>query len=130
MRNHVTVAVVPLCVRIAIPHVAVVMVAAVPVVACAAPLWGFCLLGLALGGGALLCHAAMRAGAVDGLSIGGYTVHSNGNAYCGSWTSDAGGATVAGIPAKVVRKGDFVGVVAEREENAIKAAAQLKPQPI
>src|SRR5438128_1209252 len=37
-------------------------------------------------------------------------------------------ASVRGIPGlvAVVRIGDFVGVVAEREENAIKAAAQLK----
>jgi nicotinate dehydrogenase subunit B len=37
-------------------------------------------------------------------------------------------ASVAGIPGlvAVVRIGDFVGVIAEREENAVKAAAQLK----
>ena len=37
-------------------------------------------------------------------------------------------ASVRDIPGlvAVVRIGDFVGVVAEREENAIKAAAQLK----
>src|SRR5882762_6406556 len=37
-------------------------------------------------------------------------------------------ASVAGIPGlvAVVRIGDFVGVIAERDENAVKAAAQLK----
>jgi CO/xanthine dehydrogenase Mo-binding subunit len=34
--------------------------------------------------------------------------------------------SVAGIPARVVRRGDFVGVVAEREWDAIKAARDLK----
>jgi CO/xanthine dehydrogenase Mo-binding subunit len=35
-------------------------------------------------------------------------------------------ASIAGIPAKVLRRGDFVGVVAEREWDAVKAARQLK----
>jgi nicotinate dehydrogenase subunit B len=35
-------------------------------------------------------------------------------------------ASVADIPARVVRLGDFLGVVAEREWDAIKAARDLK----
>src|ERR1700693_4839726 len=35
-------------------------------------------------------------------------------------------ASIAGIPARVVRRGDFVGVVAEREWDAVKAARDLK----
>ena len=33
--------------------------------------------------------------AIDGTSIGGYTVHQTGNAYCGYWTRDSDGAVVA-----------------------------------
>jgi nicotinate dehydrogenase subunit B len=35
-------------------------------------------------------------------------------------------SSIKGIPARIVRKGDFVGVVAEREWDAIKAARELK----
>ena len=35
-------------------------------------------------------------------------------------------SSIKDIPARVVRKGDFVGVVAEREWDAVKAAQQLK----
>jgi hypothetical protein len=35
-------------------------------------------------------------------------------------------ASIAGIPARVVCRGDFVGVVAEREWDAVKAARELK----
>jgi len=34
--------------------------------------------------------------------------------------------SISGIPARVVRRGDFVGVVAEREWDAVRAAQQLK----
>ena len=33
--------------------------------------------------------------AIDGTSIGGYTVHQTGGAYCGYWTRDSDGAVVA-----------------------------------
>jgi murein DD-endopeptidase MepM/ murein hydrolase activator NlpD len=32
---------------------------------------------------------------IDGTSIGGYTVHQTGDAYCGYWTRDSDGAIVA-----------------------------------
>jgi hypothetical protein len=35
-------------------------------------------------------------------------------------------ASIAGIAARVVRRGDFVGVVAEREWDAVRAARDLK----
>src|SRR5256886_16646675 len=35
-------------------------------------------------------------------------------------------SSIKDIPARIVRKGDFVGVVAEREWDAVKAAQQLK----
>jgi hypothetical protein len=35
-------------------------------------------------------------------------------------------ASIAGIPAQVVRRNNFVGVVAEREWDAVRAARQLK----
>jgi nicotinate dehydrogenase subunit B len=34
--------------------------------------------------------------------------------------------SISGIPARVVRRGDFVGVVADREWDAVRAAQQLK----
>ena len=37
-------------------------------------------------------------------------------------------SSIAAIPARVVRRGDFVGVVAERQWDAIRAARQLKVQ--
>ena len=35
-------------------------------------------------------------------------------------------SSIKDIPARIVRKGDFVGVVAEREWDAIKAAARSR----
>lgn len=32
---------------------------------------------------------------IDGLSLGGYTIHSTGGSYCGYWTRDSDGAVVA-----------------------------------
>ncbi|SHI87941.1 Peptidase family M23 [Tessaracoccus bendigoensis DSM 12906] len=32
---------------------------------------------------------------IDGLSLGGYTIHSTGGSYCGYWTRDSDGAIVA-----------------------------------
>ena len=48
--------------------------------------------------------------------------------FVGSSLISVDESSVRGIPGivKVVQIGDFVGIVAEREENAIKAAAQLK----
>jgi murein DD-endopeptidase MepM/ murein hydrolase activator NlpD len=44
--------------------------------------------------------------AIDGTSIGGYTVHQSGAAYCGYWTRDADGAVV--VPQTCEARGTLV----------------------
>jgi len=50
--------------------------------------------------------------------------------FIGNSLLNVDGASIAGLPGvvKIVRHGDFVGIVAEREEQAIRAARQLKLQ--